>query len=843
MFKPFKPEGADGPAVDIVRTGLRFSMAPGDIHPTTGAPVVCYAPDGTEIQLPHVDTWPELPERWVAHFRAFVDKTPSVHVDPAPAGELPDPLPVNVHALLDRDDDDWPCNAEGDGPARHKVAYALVNACYDAGLTQEEATAVGELSEHVWSLAESHRCEPADEVARVWEQLKDDAPPPAWILEHRSPTTIEAYTAAGKPRLFAMARRLGIDVDNVPGAGVPHAAAADVEPTPREGFFTDAVMAEIMTEHVLAGRYVWCQALGGWLGWDGQRWRSRTASTVGEAVRRWVLRRYDVARTAPNAATDDGKRLIDNWYRMLSRGRMGAVMALLPGMVEVDAAAFDAHPDLINTPGGVVNLRTGETGAPQAAMFLTKMTSGAYRPGFTHSDWEQALTALPETERTWLQTRIGQAITGHPTPDGVMPVLQGTGENGKGALTTDGLVPALGDYGDVASPKLIMAMKGRNSEHSTERADLRGQRFVIAEELTEDRALDVAALKQIQDVGRIKARYVHKDNITFSASHSLLATTNYVPVVKETDHGTWRRLALLRFPYTFRKPGEPLERPTDRTGDPALKPRIKANTDGQHDAAVTWAVEGARRWYADPARSLALTETITADTLWWRVQADRILGLWAELLEPAPKEAVLGDELLAAFNCWLGENGHHTWTLETFVRAFEHTPKPPATASPASGRRARKCSTRFPDGWHRRRPASPRSSTLPGGSRNRSRCGSESDSQRNRRPGPREARQRPTHGGGTPGNSGEFRVAAQNRNPPRSSHTREFSDSAATPASPSVSGGSVPSPASEPSRVGEPAKLRSVTAVQCKTWRSCARMGADGCPRDAELCLDREATA
>ena len=53
------------------------------------------------------------------------------------------------------------------------------------------------------------------------------------------------------------------------------------------------------------------------------------------------------------------------------------------------------------------------------------------------------------------------------------------------------------------------------------------------------------------------------------------------------------------------------------------------------------------------------------------MQADRILGLWAELLEPAPKEAVLGDELLAAFNCWLGENGHHTWTLETFVRAFE----------------------------------------------------------------------------------------------------------------------------------------------------------------------------
>ena len=57
----------------------------------------------------------------------------------------------------------------------------------------------------------------------------------------------------------------------------------------------------------------------------------------------------------------------------------------------------------------------------------------------------------------------------------------------------------------------------------------------------------------------ITARYIRQDNITFRASHSLFTTTNYVPVVSETDHGTWRRLALLRFPYTFRKPGEELQ--------------------------------------------------------------------------------------------------------------------------------------------------------------------------------------------------------------------------------------------------------------------------------------------
>src|SRR5215207_2215874 len=146
-----------------------------------------------------------------------------------------------------------------------------------------------------------------------------------------------------------------------------------------------------------------------------------------------------------------------------------------------------------------------------------------------------------------------------------MPVLQGPGENGKSALTTDGTVPALGDYASMASAKLFQSTKG--TEHSTERADLRGTRLLIAEELTEGRSIDVNALKQIMDVGRIKARYIRKDNITFKSSHSLFTTTNYVPVVTETDGGTWRRLALLRFPYTFRKPGEPLESESDRPGD------------------------------------------------------------------------------------------------------------------------------------------------------------------------------------------------------------------------------------------------------------------------------------
>ncbi len=423
--------------------------------------------------------------------------------------------------------------------------------------------------------------------------------------------------------------------------------------------FTDARLAETFSDEVLADRFLWCKALG-WRGWSGQRWISVTEEAVGEAIRQYLLRRFTEAVEAGKKAA------IHGWLSMLTANRQRAVLSLAKGIVERTADEFDADPDLLNTPAGVVHLQSGQVQPHDPDFLVTKITSGSYQPGYTHLDWDQALTALPEELRAWFQVRAGQAITGHPTPDGIIPIMQGGGENGKSALTTDGIVPALGDYAAPVSPKLIASGK---EEHSTERADLRGQRFLIAEELTEDRALNVTAIKQITDVSLIRARHVFRDNFTFQASHSLFVTTNYIPVINETDHGTWRRLALVKFPFTFRKPHEALTAPTDRRGDPGLKTRLRAGVNGQHDAIVTWVVEGARRWYASGFP--ALPATVETDTRAWRTQADRILGFWDEMLIADRGACVLTTELLQVFNTWLKDNGHREWSKEIFHPRFK----------------------------------------------------------------------------------------------------------------------------------------------------------------------------
>lgn len=466
----------------------------------------------------------------------------------------------------------------------------------------------------------------------------------------------------------------GVDDYFAAGGSLDALEAAATTTTPNvetaDDTFSDARLAETVADDVLADRHTWCKGLG-WLTWDGRRWAECSEEAVCEAVRQYVLERF----AAVLAGARDGRgqagntNAIDGWRSMLQAGRMRAVLGLARGIVERKAEHFDADPDLLNTPSGVVDLRSGKILPHDPALFLTKMTKGSYRPGYHHPDWDQAVKALPAQSRAWFQVRVGQAITGHTTPDGILVVLQGGGENGKSALTTDGVVPALGDYADVASPKLFQSNR---SEHSTERADLRGQRFLIAEELTEGRALDVTSLKQVMDVGTIRARRVHKDNMTFQASHSLFLTTNYVPVVAETDHGTWRRLGLLKFPYTYRKPDEPLQNPErDRRGDPTLKGRIKEGAGGQHDAIVTWAVEGALAWYADPDHSMAMPPQVAADTREWRTGADRVLGYWDERLVADPEACVLTTDTLEDFNDWLVGNGHNAWPKELFGPRFK----------------------------------------------------------------------------------------------------------------------------------------------------------------------------
>ena len=101
------------------------------------------------------------------------------------------------------------------------------------------------------------------------------------------------------------------------------------------------------------------------------------------------------------------------------------------------------------------------------------------------------------------------------------------------------------------------------------------------------------SLECAQDTGGNRLFYLATPPAAFAPTARELGRTGMMK-----ENGTWRRLALLRFRYRYRKPGQELVTALDRPGDPGLKDRARRGEDGQHDAIVTWAIEGALAWYA-----------------------------------------------------------------------------------------------------------------------------------------------------------------------------------------------------------------------------------------------------
>lgn len=434
----------------------------------------------------------------------------------------------------------------------------------------------------------------------------------------------------------------------------------------RDAAFSDAVLTDTVCSEELDGRYRWAKGLG-WMQWTGKVWTEASDAAVTEAVRLWALEQFNrVLEEQRRDSSRDLRTQIDGWRSVLSASKLGNLVRLSRGPLECAATDFDADPDLLNCPNGIVDLRTGVLTPHDPDQLMTKITGADFVKDARHPDWDKALEALPEDVRDWFQLRTGQAATGHMTPDDRIVICQGGGANGKSTIY-DGLAIAYGRYHVQVSDRVLMGKASEN--HPTEIMDLMGARYAVLEETPEARRLDTHQVKKVAGTREITGRRIRQDPVTFEATHSLFINTNPKPVVDETDHGTWRRLVLLRWPYTFRAHAHEMRGPDDRLGDPTLRDRVKLDPQVQ-EAALAWAAAGARRWYELEKIMPPLPARVERDTVEWRKESDLVLAFIGEHLIFDLDACIAGSELRSVFNSWVKEKGAREWGDKTFLSRF-----------------------------------------------------------------------------------------------------------------------------------------------------------------------------
>lgn len=287
-------------------------------------------------------------------------------------------------------------------------------------------------------------------------------------------------------------------------------------------------------EAVFSGRLLFDHVGGYWYKWDGNRWKREVTQLAFDYAREIVVQRNEFVLAKWNRAS------VFKAVEVISRADRAFAATI---------NEFDRDPWLLGTPGGTVDLRTGQLRASDPNDRITKTTSCApCDRGNSPLKWFKFLREATQGDDgliRFLQQVCGYSLTG-VTTEHAMVFIYGPGGNGKSVFV--GIVSAaMGDYA-IVTPMEILVMS-RNDRHPTELADLKGARLVSSAETEEGRFWAETKLKQLTGGDRIKARFMRQDFFEFQPEFKLVVVGNHKPRIKTTDDAMRRRINIVDFPF------------------------------------------------------------------------------------------------------------------------------------------------------------------------------------------------------------------------------------------------------------------------------------------------------
>ena len=324
--------------------------------------------------------------------------------------------------------------------------------------------------------------------------------------------------------------------------------------------------------------------------------------------------------------------------------RLRAMINLAKGepRIRIEPEALDADLWLLGCPNGTLDLRTGQLREARREDFITKQIGVTFDPAATCPRFREFLNWATQGDRelaAFLQAFAGYGLTGEVSEE-KMCAFVGDGANGKSTFLMT-LYDLLGDYAAKVRSDLLVHAQGKEGAPSPDVAALHGKRLVIASETEDGCSLSEARIKDIVSNEVVAARRLHRDPFTFRPTHKIILETNHPPHVRGTDHGIWRRLAIVRFNATIEE-----ERKVADFRERVLRPELAG--------ILNWAVEGLTRWKRDGLRMPPSVRTATAE---YRSAMDAV-EQWIEERTESDSTAIVPVNVLHSdYVSYLGPHG------------------------------------------------------------------------------------------------------------------------------------------------------------------------------------------
>jgi putative DNA primase/helicase len=396
---------------------------------------------------------------------------------------------------------------------------------------------------------------------------------------------------------------------------------------------------EFAERHADKLRYVakWNQ----WFLWDGTCWH------MDETRRVFTLAR-ELCREVAAGINKAGER-----KRIASAKTRAAVVSLAGEDLRLSATIdqWDTDPWLLNTPGGVVDLRTGKLREHRADDYMTKQV--AVSPGGKCPRWRKFMTEITGGDaklQDYLKRMAGYCLTGD-TSEQELFFFYGSGNNGKGVWVQT----FSGGMRDYHEPSSIETFTVAHTErHPTELAALRGARLVTAAETEEGRRWAEARIKEMTGGDAITARFMRQDFFSYIPQFKLLFSGNHMPTLRSVNKAITRRFNRIPFGVTI---------PDDEV-DPHLADKLKAEWPG----ILAWAIEGCLEWQRI---GLSPPEAVTAATDSY-LESEDILGEWlGECCELDANAWTSTTDLFDSWKQWATVRDEWIGSVKTFSQRLE----------------------------------------------------------------------------------------------------------------------------------------------------------------------------
>lgn len=380
---------------------------------------------------------------------------------------------------------------------------------------------------------------------------------------------------------------------------------------------------------------------GRWSTWDGARWKRDESLYV-----------FDLARAVCRAAASNCEE-----PKIAARIASAVTVAAVERLARADrrhaatVEQWDADPWLLNTTGGVVNLRTGVTRPAVPEDYCTKITGST--PGGECPRWLAFLDRVTSQDlelRQFLQLMVGYALTG-VTYEHALFFLYGTGANGKSVFLNT-ISGVMGDYAKTAPVEAFIA--STNEHHPTDLAGLQGARLVTAVETEDGRRWAESKLKALTGGDRIAARFMRQDFFEFLPQFKLVIAGNHKPGLRTVDEAMRRRFNLV--PFTVTIPEE--ER------DVKLGEKLASEWPG----ILQWAIDGCLSWQRNGLSSPAIVKNATETYF----AAEDTLGQWVEeCCVTGRRYWTSGKALFESWCGWRERNGERPESQKRFSQNLD----------------------------------------------------------------------------------------------------------------------------------------------------------------------------